>query len=90
MSSMYDVIPKRRQGVDKDTIAKRLVQLRETVYGDSVNIVKLKKEKLIEVLQNITSQLHATIIYDNKPLRSDIHPTMKPVSLVGKLIKNSI
>lgn len=60
-----------------------------TVFDESVNIEKLKKEELIEMLQNILTQLHTTIIYDNKPLRSDIHPTMKPVSLVGKLIKNS-
>jgi DNA modification methylase len=60
-----------------------------TVFDESVNIEKLKKEELIELLTNILSQIHTTIIYDNKPLRSDIHPTMKPVSLVGKLIKNS-
>lgn len=60
-----------------------------TVFDESVNIEKLKKEELIELLTNILSQIHATIIYDNKPLRIDIHPTMKPVSLVGKLIKNS-
>jgi len=30
-----------------------------------------------------------TIITEDKPQRSDIHPTMKPVALIEKLIKNS-
>jgi DNA modification methylase len=41
------------------------------------------------MLQNILAQTFTTFIYNNKPLRSDIHPTMKPVSLIGKLSKNS-
>ncbi|MDP3304764.1 MAG: site-specific DNA-methyltransferase [Erysipelotrichaceae bacterium] len=60
-----------------------------TIFDESVNIEKLKKEELITMLQDIISQIKTTIIYDNKPLRSDIHPTMKPIPLVGKLIKNS-
>jgi DNA modification methylase len=60
-----------------------------TIFDDSVNIEKLKKEELVQMLNGIMEQIKTTIIYDNKPLRSDIHPTMKPVSLVGKLIKNS-
>jgi DNA modification methylase len=60
-----------------------------TIFDESVNIEKLKKEELITTLQDIISQINTTIIYDNKPLRSDIHPTMKSIPLVGKLIKNS-
>ena len=29
------------------------------------------------------------VIYENKPTRNDIHPTMKPVALIGKLVTNS-
>ena len=30
-----------------------------------------------------------TIIYEDKPTRNDVHPTMKPVKLMERLIKNS-
>jgi DNA modification methylase len=30
-----------------------------------------------------------SVIYENKPTRNDVHPTMKPPTLVGKFIKNS-
>lgn len=30
-----------------------------------------------------------SVIHENKPTRNDVHPTMKPTSLIGKLIKNS-
>ena len=34
-------------------------------------------------------QTQATILYENKPVKSDLHATMKPVALIGPLIKNS-
>lgn len=30
-----------------------------------------------------------TVIYGNKPKSNDIHPTMKPLDVLGKLINNS-
>jgi DNA modification methylase len=30
-----------------------------------------------------------SVIYENKPTRSDIHLTMKPIALVGKFMTNS-
>ena len=42
--------------------------------------------------QKLLKKLYAdqmTILYDKKPLRSEIHPTMKPLGLMGQLIKNS-
>lgn len=51
---------------------------------------KLKKEELLKIVLELTSpRIATTVIYENKPTRSDIHPTMKPVKLMARLIKNS-
>ena len=39
------------------------------------------------VLQD--DQLPNTVIYEDKPLANDIHPTMKPIKLLARLIANS-
>ncbi len=60
-----------------------------TVMDSSENIEKLKKDELLELLKELYHSIQTTILYENKPSRSEIHPTMKPVPLVGRLIKNS-
>lgn len=51
---------------------------------------KLKKEELLKIVLELTSpRIATTVIHENKPSRSDIHPTMKPVKLMARLIKNS-
>ena len=48
---------------------------------------KLSKDELIEF---ITSGFQAsTVIREKRPRRSDLHPTMKPIALVAKMLKNS-
>lgn len=32
---------------------------------------------------------HSTVIQEKRPQRNDLHPTMKPIQLMGRLIKNS-
>lgn len=50
----------------------------------------LKKEELIELLKQYTEDKATdTIIYNDKPTFNDIHPTMKPIRLLAKLIANS-
>lgn len=62
-----------------------------TVYEDAVvDYKKLKKDELIQLVKQMTDvSTPNTIIYEDKPTRNDIHPTMKPVKLMGRLIKNS-
>lgn len=60
-----------------------------TVFEQASNIDKLKKDELLDMLKEFMSQLKTTVLYENKPTKNDIHPTMKPVSLCGRLIKNS-
>ena len=48
---------------------------------------KLSKEELVEF---ITSGFEAsTVIREKRPRRNDLHPTMKPIALVAKMLKNS-
>lgn len=62
----------------------------DTVIDDKVNLNRLSKNELKEMLSNILTQGQAnTIIYENKPTKNAEHPTMKPVRLMARLILNS-
>lgn len=51
---------------------------------------KMKKEELVALLEDIYSdKVSTTILDENKPNVNDLHPTMKPLKLIGRLIKNS-
>lgn len=51
---------------------------------------KMKKEDLIKILEDIyADKVSTTVIEENKPTVNDLHPTMKPIKLLSKLIKNS-
>ena len=62
-----------------------------TVFTDEpIDFSKLKKAEAIKLLEEVYSDYFSTtVINENKPLRSAEHPTMKPIRLVGRLIKNS-
>ena len=62
-----------------------------TVIEDYIqDFSKMKKDELVKLLEDIYSEnLASTIINEDKPKSSDLHPTMKPVRLIGYLIKNS-
>jgi len=49
----------------------------------------MKKEELITLLEDMYASAKYSVINENKPARCDLHPTMKPINLVGTLIKNS-
>jgi DNA modification methylase len=57
--------------------------------NDNIDFKKLSKEQLLELVKTITETTPTTILRENKPQRSELHPTMKPVKLIGKLINNS-
>ena len=48
---------------------------------------RISREKAIERLKELSSFTSA--IYEDKPVRSELHPTMKPVELFKKEIRNS-
>lgn len=62
-----------------------------TVIEDAaVDYRKLKKDELLKMVLELTRpSIPTTVIYEDKPTKNDLHPTMKPVKLMGRLIKNS-
>lgn len=51
---------------------------------------KMKKEELIKLLEDIyAGKVSTTIIEEDKPTINDLHPTMKPIKLLARFIKNS-
>lgn len=61
-----------------------------TVYEDEIDVDKLKKEELKELLKQYLAQpIPTTVINEDKPNRNEDHPTMKPVRLFAWLIRNS-
>lgn len=67
---------------DKDTVIDDFITL---------NPKKMSKSELVELFQKVIASENqkTTIIYNDKPTSSELHPTMKPVTLLGKLLKNS-
>ena len=62
-----------------------------TVIEDAgVDYRKLKKDELLKLVLQLTDvAVPNTVIYEDKPTKNDIPPTMKPVKLMARLIKNS-
>lgn len=60
-----------------------------TVIDQSQEIEKMKKEDLVKILQEIRDNTPVTVIHEDKPLKNDLHPTMKPLTICGQMIRNS-
>lgn len=62
-----------------------------TVVEDrALEIKKLKKEELLKLLEDIFAEKRATTVINcDKPVENADHPTMKPVKLIGYLMRNS-
>lgn len=58
---------------------------------DDVDFESMKKQDLIQYIKDMQNKYHdqTSVIYEKKPMSSSLHPTMKPLELVGKLMKNS-
>lgn len=73
----------------KDGAAHYFVEDRtqSTVTDSTPDFESIKKEEAIRLLKDIYKT--TTIIYENKPSRSELHPTMKPINLIGVQVRNS-
>lgn len=61
-----------------------------TVYEDRPDIKNMKKQELQEMLENILDGGgFSTVIREDKPAASELHPTMKPIKLIARLVRNS-
>lgn len=51
---------------------------------------KMTKDEMKKMLEEIFSEaIPKTIIDENRPSKSDQHPTMKPIKLIARLVRNS-
>lgn len=60
-----------------------------TVVEDKINLTAMKKEELIDLAKKLLEQKRTDVIDYDKPQKSELHPTMKPVGLVQRFIENS-
>jgi site-specific DNA-methyltransferase (adenine-specific) len=62
-----------------------------TIFQDKkIDVKKMKREELENTLEQlIEEKANTTVIDADKPHVNDLHPTMKPIKLIGKLIANS-
>lgn len=56
--------------------------------GEPLDVAKMTKEQMRELLTQILAQ-PSTIIDEKKPARNAEHPTMKPIALLARLVRNS-
>ena len=62
-----------------------------TVIEDKLDFDAMSKKELLEYVKEMQNDNEhpSTVIREDKPLVSAEHPTMKPVKLVGRFIRNS-
>lgn len=58
-----------------------------TVIDDDVDPATMTKEALLDLVKKYREQ--ETVIREDRPLASALHPTMKPIGLVARMIRNS-
>lgn len=61
-----------------------------TVLDDRPNLRAMSKKELIGMVNDLMeARVSTTVIDEDKPLSNDLHPTMKPLRLLARLIRNS-
>lgn len=63
-----------------------------TIFENRPDLGNMSREDLQELASFLLAKLEAipsSIIRENRPTRSTLHPTMKPIALCAKLIQNS-
>ena len=61
-----------------------------SVFEDKADFKKMSKGELIKMLKDIyDGWISTSVIHEDKPLSSALHPTMKPIKLLARLIVNS-
>ena len=60
-----------------------------TVIEDKVDVTKLNKAELLAIVQEMIETTKSTVIHHDRPTKSDLHPTMKPVALIVEMVEAS-
>lgn len=61
------------------------------ILEDDVDFEAMKKPELIQYIKDLKGRYadQTSVLYEKKPMSSALHPTMKPLELIGRLMKNS-
>lgn len=59
-----------------------------TVIDDDIDLDKADKATLLRILKDLRAA-PSTVFREKKPTRNEIHPTMKPIALVERMLLNS-
>lgn len=60
-----------------------------TIFESTQRLSQLTKDELIALIEDYQEKMPTTILRENKPLQNKDHPTMKPIPLIERLIRNS-
>lgn len=61
-----------------------------TVIEDKIDVDKLSKDELKQLVKDmLEDKVPTTVINEAKPSANDLHPTMKPIKLIARLVNNS-
>lgn len=75
-----------REGAAHYFVADRT---QDTVLDDDIALDQMSKAELLEYARELERAIPTTVLREDRPHRSAIHPTMKPVALVRRLMRNS-
>lgn len=61
------------------------------ILEDDVDFDSMKKTELVQYIKDLMHRYSdlTTVLFEKKPMSSSMHPTMKPLELIAKLMKNS-
>jgi len=60
-----------------------------TVIDDQEDPDEMLKEDLVALVKDLRDMVAESAIRVNRPTKADLHPTMKPIKLIAKMIRNS-
>ena len=72
----------------KDGASHYFIDVRSLTTVIEKEIDEMNREELVDALRELISQV-STISYYDKPNKSELHPTMKPVGLIERQVRNS-
>lgn len=61
------------------------------ILEDELDFKSMKKQELLAFIDQMMRRYRdqTTVHYEDKPTRNSLHPTMKPIPLIGRLMNNS-
>ena len=63
--------------------------LATVIEEDEENLKEMTKSELISYIKTMQDTSPTTVFYEDKPVRNDIYPTMKPLKLIARCVLNS-